>query len=34
MKYVDYRKEDLIFLCKEDWTDKEMKEVLDTCKEE
>lgn len=30
MKYSDYRKEDLVFLTKEDWTDEEKMEVLNT----
>ena len=30
MKYSDYRKEDLVFLTKEDWTVEEVKEVIDT----
>ena len=30
MKYSDYKKENLIFLTKTDWTEEEMREVLDT----
>lgn len=30
MKYEDYKIEDLVFLTKKDWTEEEMKEVLDT----
>lgn len=30
MKYSDYKKEDLVFLTKETWTEEEMKEVIDT----
>lgn len=30
MKYKDYRVEDLVFLTKEDWTDEEKMEVLNT----
>lgn len=30
MKYADYKVKDLVFLTKEDWTEEEMKEVLDT----
>lgn len=33
MKYADYRKEDLVFIKKEDWTREEMKEFIDTCPE-
>ena len=30
MKYSDYKEEDLVFLTKTDWTEEEMREVLDT----
>ena len=33
MKYADYKKEDLIFVKKDNWTKEEMKEFLDTCPE-
>lgn len=33
MKYEDYKVENLIFLTKEDWTEEEKKEFLDTCPE-
>ena len=33
MKYEDYKVENLTFLTKEDWTEEEKKEFLDTCPE-
>ena len=33
MKYADYKKEDLVFVTKKNWTKKEMQEFLDTCPE-
>ena len=33
MKYEDYKKENLIFIKKDNWTKEEMKEFLDTCPE-
>lgn len=33
MRYEDYKVEDMVFTTKEDWTEQEMKEFLDTCPE-
>lgn len=33
MRYEDYKVEDMVFTTKEDWTEEEMKEFLDTCLE-
>ena len=33
MRYEDYKVEDMVFTTKEDWTEEEMKEFLDTCPE-
>ena len=33
MRYEDYKVEDMTFTTKEDWTEEEMKEFLDTCPE-
>lgn len=33
MRYEDYKVEDMVFTTKEDWTEEEMREFLDTCPE-
>ena len=33
MRYEDYKVEDMVFTTKENWTEQEMKEFLDTCPE-
>ena len=33
MRYEDYKVEDMVFTNKEDWTEEEKKEFLDTCPE-